>query len=87
MTRAWGCTCNTTRNTEELLQKLRYFSFLPQLFCWPARRRDGNARRITEFFFGISCVLRGVLHVVLHVHRLMSGVVASFRAVDARNEV
>lgn len=31
--------------------KTRVFSFLPELFCWPARRRNGNARRIAEFLF------------------------------------
>ena len=70
----WNTTCNTTRNTQEMLKKLRYSSSVAiwppgqpsKQFCCSDFEEIGRKEGYLSFF-NISCVLRVVLHVGLHL--------------------
>ena len=69
----WNTTCNTTRNTQEMLKKLRYSSSVAisppgqpsKQFCSDFEEIGRKEEYLG--FFNISCVLRVVLQVVLHL--------------------
>ena len=70
----WNTTCNATRNTQEMLKKLRYSSSVAiwppgqpsKQFCCSDFEEIGRKEEYLSFF-NISCVLRVVLHVGLHL--------------------